>query len=108
MKTYKIACHACGGHIEFPDTLSGQIINCPHCSLSVALAVPNAAAPVQARPQKSSSGGGTIKLLKFVFAMMMFAAIPGCMVAGSGAGLAAMTSCFFAGLAGFILCRFAE
>ena len=33
----KIACPTCTGHIEFPAEMRGQIINCPHCSLSMAL-----------------------------------------------------------------------
>jgi len=28
------------GHIEFPETMHGQVVDCPHCGLSVMLALP--------------------------------------------------------------------
>ena len=36
----KIACQSCSEHIEFPTEMRGQIINCPHCSLSIPLELP--------------------------------------------------------------------
>jgi hypothetical protein len=36
----KIACPSCTDHVEFPVEMRGQIISCPHCSLSMALEVP--------------------------------------------------------------------
>jgi hypothetical protein len=36
-QTLKIACPNCSGHVEFPAEMQGQIINCPHCSLSMPL-----------------------------------------------------------------------
>jgi len=44
----KIACPTCTGHIEFPAEMRGQIINCPHCSLSMALVLPGG--PSEASP----------------------------------------------------------
>ena len=40
MSELKIACASCGGHIEFPSGMAGQVIPCPHCTLSVALNIP--------------------------------------------------------------------
>jgi hypothetical protein len=39
-QSLKIACPNCSGHVEFPAEMHGQIINCPHCDLSLALNVP--------------------------------------------------------------------
>lgn len=36
----KIACPSCREHIEFPVTMLGWVIDCPHCGLSTALNVP--------------------------------------------------------------------
>jgi len=36
----KIACPSCQEHIEFPVEMRGHVINCPHCSLSMALELP--------------------------------------------------------------------
>jgi DNA-directed RNA polymerase subunit RPC12/RpoP len=36
----KIACIACGGHIEFPSNLFGQKIPCPHCQAAITLQKP--------------------------------------------------------------------
>ena len=36
----KIACTACGGHIEFPTNLFGEQIPCPHCRAGVTLQKP--------------------------------------------------------------------
>jgi DNA-directed RNA polymerase subunit RPC12/RpoP len=36
----KIACPSCSNNIEFPKEMRGQIINCPHCSLSFTLELP--------------------------------------------------------------------
>jgi len=36
----KIACPSCSEHVEFPLEMRGQIINCPHCTLSLVLEVP--------------------------------------------------------------------
>jgi hypothetical protein len=36
----KIACPSCSGHIEFPQEMRGQIIACPHCTLSIVLELP--------------------------------------------------------------------
>ena len=36
----KIACPSCTDHIEFPMEMRGEIINCPHCSLSLKLELP--------------------------------------------------------------------
>ena len=38
----KIACPSCKDHIEFPLEMRGEIINCPHCSLSITLELPGA------------------------------------------------------------------
>jgi len=38
-QSLKIACPNCSGHVEFPAEMHGQIINCPHCNLSLALNV---------------------------------------------------------------------
>jgi DNA-directed RNA polymerase subunit RPC12/RpoP len=36
----KIACPSCTGRVEFPLPMRGQIIACPHCSLSLVLDLP--------------------------------------------------------------------
>jgi len=36
----KIACPSCEGHVEFPAPMRGQVINCPHCTLSLVLDLP--------------------------------------------------------------------
>jgi hypothetical protein len=36
----KIACQSCRGHVEFPVPMRGQIIACPHCTLSLLLDLP--------------------------------------------------------------------
>jgi hypothetical protein len=40
IQSLKIACPSCAGHVEFPSEMRGQIINCPHCGLSMALDLP--------------------------------------------------------------------
>jgi hypothetical protein len=40
----KVACPSCSGHIEFPSLMRGQVINCPHCTLSMILELAGAAA----------------------------------------------------------------
>jgi len=45
----KIACPSCTGHVEFPSEMRGQIINCPHCGLSMSLDLPGAP-PQQSQP----------------------------------------------------------
>ncbi len=37
VRTLKIACTACGGHIEFPTNFFGERIPCPHCQASIIL-----------------------------------------------------------------------
>jgi hypothetical protein len=49
-QTLKIACPSCAGHVEFPAEMRGQIINCPHCGLSVVLELPGAPARPLAPP----------------------------------------------------------
>jgi hypothetical protein len=45
-ETYvKIACPSCSDHVEFPLEMRGQIISCPHCSLSMVLELPGVAQP---------------------------------------------------------------
>lgn len=39
-KTMKIACSACGGHVQFAATNLGQTIPCPHCQKSLVLKEP--------------------------------------------------------------------
>jgi DNA-directed RNA polymerase subunit RPC12/RpoP len=36
----KIACPSCSNNIEFPKEMRGQIIDCPHCSSSITLELP--------------------------------------------------------------------
>ena len=43
VKYFKCACPHCAGHIEFPQALAGQMIDCPHCSQKMKLAAPTAA-----------------------------------------------------------------
>ena len=56
MSELKIACPSCGGHIEFPIDRHGQVINCPHCTLSVPLKIPGTATPKQAVYGKQIKG----------------------------------------------------
>ncbi|HXI70050.1 MAG TPA: hypothetical protein VNN22_06795 [Verrucomicrobiae bacterium] len=37
VRSLKIACTACGGHIEFPTNFFGERIPCPHCQASIIL-----------------------------------------------------------------------
>lgn len=37
VRTLKISCTACGGHIEFPTNFFGERISCPHCQASIVL-----------------------------------------------------------------------
>lgn len=41
----KIACPSCSEHVEFPSEMRGQVINCPHCTLSLVLELPGATPP---------------------------------------------------------------
>jgi len=47
---FKIACTNCQGHIEFPQELHGQTIDCPHCGLSTILRVPGYVQPSPVPP----------------------------------------------------------
>jgi hypothetical protein len=38
----KIACPSCSEHVEFPMEMRGDVINCPHCTLSMVLELPGA------------------------------------------------------------------
>ena len=46
----KIACPSCSNNIEFPKEMRGQVTNCPHCSLSINLELP------QEQPQSPPVG----------------------------------------------------
>jgi DNA-directed RNA polymerase subunit RPC12/RpoP len=37
VRTLKISCTACGGHVEFPTNLLGEKIPCPHCRATIIL-----------------------------------------------------------------------
>jgi DNA-directed RNA polymerase subunit RPC12/RpoP len=37
VRTLKIACTACGGHIEFPTNSFGEKVPCPHCHTTITL-----------------------------------------------------------------------
>ena len=41
----KVACPSCTGHVEFPSQMRGHVINCPHCTLSMALELPGTPPP---------------------------------------------------------------
>ena len=72
----KIACPSCGGHIEFPPDMAGQIINCPHCSLSVALQIPGYTPPQPIAPLPTAPQAAARKIagdnegLAFVLALV--------------------------------------
>lgn len=40
VRTLKISCGTCGGHIEFPTRLFGAEVACPHCQARITLAKP--------------------------------------------------------------------
>lgn len=54
-QTLKIACPSCREHVEFPAGMRGQIINCPHCGLSMVLELPGAT-PRPASPPPLTPG----------------------------------------------------
>jgi DNA-directed RNA polymerase subunit RPC12/RpoP len=54
-QSLKIVCPNCSGHVEFPAEMHGQIINCPHCDLSLLLQVPGIPPRVK---NKNTSGLG--------------------------------------------------
>lgn len=74
MNELKIACPSCGGHIEFPVDMHGQVIPCPHCSLSVALQVPVRVADVPAKKSKNIGCLATVLILGA--AVLLFIVIP--------------------------------
>jgi DNA-directed RNA polymerase subunit RPC12/RpoP len=37
VRSLKISCTACGGHIEFPTNFFGERISCPHCQANIIL-----------------------------------------------------------------------
>lgn len=37
MRSLKISCTVCGGHVEFPTNLLGEKIHCPHCQSVITL-----------------------------------------------------------------------
>lgn len=39
----KISCPSCNGHVEFPASVIGQLVDCPHCGGAIFLADPKAA-----------------------------------------------------------------
>jgi hypothetical protein len=45
MGELKISCPHCREHVAFPDGMLGEIIVCPHCGLSMALAIPGCEKP---------------------------------------------------------------
>lgn len=61
MNELKIACPSCGGHIEFPVDMHGQVINCPHCSLSVPLTIPGYVRPAMPPPPPQTVRGQIIR-----------------------------------------------
>lgn len=40
VRTLKISCTACGGHIKFPTNAFGETIPCPHCHATITLQKP--------------------------------------------------------------------
>src|SRR5208282_558215 len=76
--TIKIACPSCNGHIEFASDMIGQVINCPHCSLSVALRIPGSVADVP--PKKSKNIGCLATLVILGAAIVLFFVIPAVML----------------------------
>ncbi|HAO78511.1 MAG TPA: hypothetical protein DCQ92_05945 [Verrucomicrobia subdivision 3 bacterium] len=61
IQSLKIACPSCAGHIEFPVDMHGQVINCPHCSLSVPLTIPGYVCPASAPPLPQTVRGQIIR-----------------------------------------------
>jgi|ERR1043166_1135191 DNA-directed RNA polymerase subunit RPC12/RpoP len=49
-KYFKCSCLHCGGHIEFPVEMAGQLIDCPHCSHKMKLAAPGRAEASDSTP----------------------------------------------------------
>jgi hypothetical protein len=41
VRSLKISCTACGGHVEFPTNILGEKIPCPHCAKTVTLSNPD-------------------------------------------------------------------
>ena len=83
MDELKIACPSCQGHIAFPVNMHGQVIPCPHCSLSVPLVIPNyvrpPAVPRVTKGRKISDGNnGLAVVLAVVGIILMFSAVLVC------------------------------
>lgn len=82
MNDLKIACPSCGGHISFPVDMHGQVIPCPHCSLSVPLIIPGYTqqpppAPFPSAPAKKSKNIGCLATVLILgAALVLFFVIP--------------------------------
>jgi hypothetical protein len=130
-QTLKIACPTCAGHVEFAAEMRGQIIDCPHCGLSVVLELPGATAkPVApppmppAAPQLSADhlkldlqranhkgevreeigNARTGRKLVLVGSLMMIASVGGC-ATDTDAGMCIGTTLFLGGVGVFVVGR---
>jgi sarcosine oxidase delta subunit len=130
-QTLKIACPSCAGHVEFPAEMRGQIINCPHCDLSVLLELPGATAkPVAPTPTRPAAPQLSVEHLNLIYkkanhkgevrkeieparagrklvlvgSLMMIASVGGC-ATGTDTGAAIGTVLFLGGIAVFVAGR---
>jgi hypothetical protein len=129
-ETLKIACPSCAGHVEFPAEMRGQIINCPHCDLSVLLELPGsitrptAPPPAPAAPQMRVEHLNAIykkpayknpiheeietarsgRALIVVGSLMMIASVGGCF-SGTDTGVGIGAFLFLGGMAVFVVGR---
>jgi DNA-directed RNA polymerase subunit RPC12/RpoP len=119
----KIACPSCAGHVEFPAEMRGQIIDCPHCGLSVLLELPGTTArpvapPPPAAPQLSAQHFNVHKqevrkeiesarigrYLVLAGSLMMIGSIGGC-ATGTDTGTGIGVILFLGGIAVFVAGR---
>jgi hypothetical protein len=93
----KIACPSCGGHIAFPVNMHGQVISCPHCSLSVPLVIAGYVPSTRPEPvrhaqiekrKRTSAGGIIIEIIGLLFCLTIVGAIIGIPLLFVGAGMA--------------------
>ena len=113
-QTLKIACPSCAEHVEFPAEMRGQIINCPHCGLSMTLVLPGAPPPaglpegftrqpeIKSATKKSADwiGGGVIlQIIGVLLCLTCYGAILGVPLIIWGGLMARKKKCSQCGIA---------
>lgn len=68
----KCSCQKCGGHVEFPVSNMGEVVNCPHCNTPIHLmALEPAAIPVAPAVRSPKISRSLVSTISAVFLILI-------------------------------------